>query len=225
MTLELLSYHVRRAFWTYARHGAQYRRDATALQALTPLASPYVPWTDFAMRPSGLVAVINDIVVNQRTHIVECGGGISTLFIGRLLREREGHLYTVEEDAGWAERLSQELEAEQLTERVSVIHAPISEVRIGGGTYPWYSDAAVSRLIGRREIDLLLVDGPVAEHRPQIRYPALPYFYDSLQAGATVILDDIDRRGEQQIVKRWEGELGLSFERRFLNGIAVAAVT
>lgn len=60
---------------------------------------------------------------------------------------------------------------------------------------------------------------------PQIRFPALPYLYDSLQPGTTVILDDIDRRGEQQIVKRWEGELGLSFERRFLNRIAISAIT
>jgi predicted O-methyltransferase YrrM len=223
--MEHFGYYVRHAFWNYVRHGAQYRRDAAAMQALVPLASPYLPWTYFAMRPGAVVAILNDIAVNRRTHIVECGGGISTLYIGRLLRERDGHLYTVEESADWADTLSHQIEKEKLTDWVSVIHAPISDVRLPDGNHPWYSHDVVKPLTGRREIDLLIVDGPLAEHLPQIRYPALPYFYDSLQARATVVVDDIDRPGEQQIVKRWEDELGLSFARRFLNGIAVATVT
>ena len=220
-----LGYHARKAFWSYARHGAQYRRDAMAMQALAPLASPYLPWTWFAMRPSAVVAILNDVAVNGRTRIVECGGGISTLYIGRLLRERGGHLHTVEQSAEWADSLRRQVEKEDLAELVSVIHAPIRDVRVGGTTHRWYSDSSVEHLTGSREIDLLIVDGPIAEHQAQIRYPALPYFHASLQPGATVVVDDIDRRGEQQIVRRWEDELGLSFRRRFLNGIAVAMVS
>jgi Methyltransferase domain len=196
-----------------------------AMQALMPLTGSYVPWTYFAMRPSAVVAILNDIAVNHRTHIVECGGGVSTLYIARLLREREGHLYTVEESAEWADALRRQIDTETLTEYVSVIHAPITDVWLGGRSHRWYSDEAVKELTGRRDIDLLIVDGPVAERIPHIRYPALPYFHDSLVDSATVVADDIDRRAEQEIVKRWEAELGLSFERRFLNGIAVAKVT
>jgi predicted O-methyltransferase YrrM len=176
------------------------------------------------MRPSGVVTILNDIAVNHRTNIVECGGGVSTLYIARLLRERDGHLYTIEESAGWAEILSNQLARERLTDHVSVIHAPLDAVRLPDGTHRWYSPDAVSSLTSRREIDLLIVDGPVAEEDPRIRYPALPVLHRSLKAGATVVVDDIDRRGEQQIVRRWENELGLRFDRRFLNGIAVASV-
>jgi predicted O-methyltransferase YrrM len=222
--MELVRHHLRRAFWSYLRHGAQYRRDAWAMQALAPLASPYLPWTYFAMRPSGVVAILNDIAVNRRTHIVECGAGVSTLYIGRLLRERGGHLHTVEESAGWAETLKAQVAREGLTEWVSIIHAPIGAIRRDNQIHPWYSPEALSSLTTRREIDLLVVDGPVAERVPNIRYPALPYFHPSLEEGATVIVDDIDRLGEQQIVRRWEHELGLRFERRYLNGIAVASI-
>jgi predicted O-methyltransferase YrrM len=225
MMIEALRYYLRRGFWNYVRHGAQYRRDAQAMQALLPLASPYLPWTHFAMRPSAVVAILNDIAVNRRAHIVECGGGISTLYTARLLREREGHLYTIEESEEWAEILREQLDKERLTDRVSVIHAPLGDVRLGEDRHRWYSEAAVKQLTGRREIDLLVVDGPIAEQVPLIRYPALPYFHPSLRPGATVLVDDIDRRGEQQIVKRWEDELGVAFQRRFLNGIAVATVT
>jgi predicted O-methyltransferase YrrM len=219
---EQLGYWLRRFFWTYVRHGAQYRRDAMAMQALASLTGSYLPWTYFSMRPSGVMAILNDIAVNRRTRMVECGGGVSTLYVARLLRERGGHLYTVEESAEWADRLRRQVDYEQLTEYVSVIHAPITEVGIAGDRYQWYSDEAVKELVVHRDIDLLIIDGPVAERLPRIRYPALPYFYDSLAPSATVIADDIDRRAEQQIVRRWEREFGLTFERRFLNGIAVA---
>jgi predicted O-methyltransferase YrrM len=222
--IEQLGYWFRHAFWNYVRHGAQYRRDAMAMQALTPLAGSYVPWTYFAMRPSAVVAILNDIAVHHRTHIVECGGGVSTLYIARLLREREGHLYTVEESAEWADALRRQIDKEKLTEYVSIMHAPITDVRLAAGSHQWYSDEVVKELTTHREIDLLIIDGPVAERLPRIRYPALPYFYDSLVESATVVVDDIDRRAEQQIVRCWEEELGLSFERRFLNGIAVAKV-
>jgi hypothetical protein len=222
--MERMIHHVRRAYWSHVRHGAQFRRDIWAMQALAPLASPYLPWTYFAMRPSGVVAILNDIAVNHRTHIVECGGGVSTLYIARLLRERDGHLYTVEESKVWVETLSDQLAREHLTEHVSLIHAPIEEIRLDGAAHRWYSPGALSSLTERGDIDLLIVDGPVAEDDPRIRYPALPVFHRSLKAGATVVVDDIDRLGEQQIVSRWEDELGLRFDRRFLNGIAIASV-
>jgi predicted O-methyltransferase YrrM len=194
------------------------------MQALAPLASPYLPWTHFAMRPGAVVTILNDIAVNHRTHIVECGGGISTIYIGRLLREREGHLFTIEESAEWASSLSRQINKEHLSDYVSIAHAPITDIRLGGATERWYSTEVVDDLIGGKPIDLLIIDGPLAEHHPLTRYPALPYLHRSLQASATVVVDDIDRPGEQQIVKRWEDERGLSFERRFLNGIAVATV-
>ena len=222
--IELLRYGLARVFWRYVRQGAQYRGDAMAMQALAPLSGSYVAWTDFALRPSAVVAILNDIAVHDRKHIVECGGGVSTLYIARLLRERGGHLSTVEESAEWMDHLRREIETEQLTEYVSLMHAPITDVRLPSGDQRWYADEVVKALTTRRDIDLLIIDGPIAEHSPGIRYPALPYFYDSLVDSATVMLDDIDRRGEQRIVRAWEAELGLSFERRFLNGIAVATV-
>ncbi|HEX2413504.1 MAG TPA: class I SAM-dependent methyltransferase [Solirubrobacteraceae bacterium] len=222
--MERLTHELRRAYWRYVRHSSQYRRDAWAMQALAPLSSPYLPWTYFAMRPGALVTILNDIAINDRRRIVECGGGTSTLYIARLLRERDGHLHTVEENADWAESLARQLGAEGLADRVSVIHAPLGDVRLDDGIHPWYAPEALGPLVEARGIDLLTVDGPVAEQDPQIRYPALGFFHDSLQPGATVVVDDVDRLGEQRIVRRWEAEHGLRFDRRPLDGIAVATV-
>jgi predicted O-methyltransferase YrrM len=219
------SYHLRRLYWSYARHGSQYRRDSLALQALTPLARTYVPWTHFALRPNAVVRVLNDIAVNRRTVVVECGGGVSTLFIARLLRERGGQLITIEESAEWAGSLDGQIRKERLAEHASIVHAPLGEVRLADGSHHlWYAPEPIAFLAARRDIDLLIVDGPVAERVPEIRYPALPWLWRSLVPGATVVLDDVDRLAEQRIVNRWRDELGVPFDVRFLSGLAVGTV-
>ena len=64
------------------------------MQILAPLTTAYQPWSIFAIRPSGLVKVLNEIVINRRRCIVECGGGISTVYIAKLLQQQgQGHLY------------------------------------------------------------------------------------------------------------------------------------
>ena len=62
-----------------------------------------------------------------------------------------------------------------------------------------------------REFDLLIVDGPPGS-TPQSRYPAIPYFRESLADDYAVILDDANRPEEQEILKRWQAELGIPFQ-------------
>jgi hypothetical protein len=40
--------------------------------------------------------------------------------------------------------------------------------------------------------------------RPDIRYPALPFFWNRLSAGAIVLLDDAARPAEQGMAKIWQ---------------------
>ena len=72
-------------------------------------------------------------------------------------------------------------------------------------------------------IDLLVVDGPQAGRKDlrHARYPAVPFFRSRLASDYAVILDDIDRRGEQEVAVRWERELGIPFNRRYVHGIAI----
>lgn len=184
------------------------------MQALAPLSTGYLPWNPAALRPAALVTALNEVVVNERRQIVELGGGVSTFYLCRLLahsnESRVGHLHTVEHDGDWAEWLERKLEAEGLDEVSTVIHAPL----VSNG---WY-DADKLRYL--RDIDLLLVDGPpaFAEGLEHARYPAIPFFIKALAPNWTIILDDIDRRGEQEILQQWEAELGVRFERRLTRG-------
>jgi len=72
------------------------------------------------------------------------------------------------------------------------------------------------------------VDGPPAYAAGQglARYPALPVLRGRLAPGATVILDDVERPGEQEVLRRWERSTVVEFDRRAEQaGVAVARIS
>jgi predicted O-methyltransferase YrrM len=183
----------------------------------------YLPWSGIAMRPSAVNALLEEVVLHDRTRIVECGGGLSSLFLARLAHERGARLFTLEQDPDWADRLERELETERQAGTVEIVRAPLVEGPSAFG--PWYAEEPLAA-VGDDPIDLLVVDGPIAGERyPEIRYHALPHFRDQLAPGACIVLDDILRRGERRIARRWESEFGIPFELRPLAGdIAIGYV-
>jgi len=207
--------------------------DEAARVALAALGGPYLPWGSGAMRPAGLVAVCNDIVLHGRRRIVELGSGVSTVLLARLLTQRpplDGfRMAAVEHDRNWARWVTDQLDRENIGQGVVVIQAPL--ITHAERDVPWYDDAAVAEgldaALGGDLIDLLLVDGPPAYAAGQglARYPALPVLHHRLAPGGTVMLDDVERPGEQEVLRRWERDTGLEFHRRAEHaGVAVARI-
>ena len=200
--------------------------DAVALQILSALSTTYQPWTPSALTPSALVKILNEIVLNRRTCIVECGGGISTIYIAKVLKQqRNGHLYTIEDDLDWIEILKSLLEEEALSEYVTIIPAPLVTCELALENNLWYDLSLFRSYLSPGTIDLLIVDGPPAYDKPRrlSRYPALPALRDFFAPNLTVILDDINRSGEAEILVKWANEFGLTFEKYLCDGdIAIA---
>lgn len=191
------------------------QKDILAANYLAPLSTSYLPWSGYAMRPSGLVKVLNEIFINHCSVIVECGGGISTFYIARLLNNRGGHLYTIEHNEEWIDLLQEQLEKERLAHLVTSIYAPLKSTNLSLENLPWYDTEAIREKLSQdKKIDLLLVDGPPAyeETIKYSRYPAVPYFLSQLTRDFTIVIDDANRSGEQEIVKRWEKLLKIEFE-------------
>jgi len=220
--MNIVQHQVQRVFNRVLLDATRDRKDILAMQALAALAPGYLPWNPAAMRPSAIVAVLNEIVINRRQRVVECGSGISTFYIGRLLHNKGGHLYTIEHDADWARLLTAELKSAGLAGVVTVVVAPLAPTSVGwqGSPTPWYAEDRLQCVKAAGGIDLLIVDGPPAYSADlrYARYPAVPFFKDALAADYAVVLDDINRRGEQEILERWESLLGIPFQRRFVDG-------
>lgn len=201
--------------------------DLLALGILAPLLTDggYLPWSSGAMRASALVTICNEIVLGSPRRILELGAGASTLLLARLLRERDdgARLDAVEHDAHWATWVTERLAAEQLSSVVTVTLAALEPHPAAWDGLPWYADGPLAATLQGEPIDLLVVDGPPA-HDPaaaHARYPALPVVGPHLAPGAVVVLDDVLREGETDIVTRWEHETAFRFERRTVEGIAL----
>jgi ribosomal protein S18 acetylase RimI-like enzyme/predicted O-methyltransferase YrrM len=198
------------------------------------IAGPSLGWGPGAMLPAGILAVCDDVIANDRRRVVELGSGLSTVLLARLLTRLRGphdwRLAAVEHDRAWVRQVTAELDRERIGHHVTIVHAPLAEHALTQDGLQWYDDAAMAagldRALGGQRIDLLVVDGPPA-FAPGFglaRYPALPALHHRLWPGATVVLDDIDRPGEREVLRRWEVEVGLRFRRLEPARLAVATV-
>jgi Methyltransferase domain len=211
-------------------------QDIQASQRLTTLVAAYLPWSGFSIRPSGLEKVLNEILFHRCGCIVECGGGLSTIYIAALLRQQQhGHLFTVEHNLEWLELLRGWLQAQGLQDYVTLIAAPLTDCNLALHQTQWYDTKVIQGVLDRYgvdhspsgaesprpiAIDLLLVDGPPAyeEGKELSRYPAVPFFKSWFADRVVVILDDFQRPGEQKILKRWEALLNFKFQGYELDG-------
>jgi predicted O-methyltransferase YrrM len=197
----------------------EIRREILAAQYLSPLAGNYIPWSRPALAPSAVATILNDIIMNQRKLIVEFGGGISTIYVARLLAKRKtGRLITIEHDMDWARTLQGMLESEGLSDRVSLVYAPLTDVKYSIDnkldTSQWYAEEPIAIALGNDKIDLLIVDGPnPTDEDLYSRYPAMPVLLNRLASSYMVLLDDSGRRGERKVIQVWEVLSGIAFKQ------------
>src|SRR5690606_36365313 len=66
-----------------------FSEDILSVNFLNTLMNgyPYLPFSGSSLRPFCLNHILNDIVINNRKHIIEFGSGISTILIGRLIKK------------------------------------------------------------------------------------------------------------------------------------------
>ncbi len=172
------------------------------------------------MRPSGLLAILGEVWFRAAPHVVELGSGVSTLVLARLLRELgAGSLVAVEHDPMWAGRISDQLRREGLAEVASVTLAPLRPNPRSWDGNAWYDETALAG----PDVDVLVVDGPPAWQPgfSHARYPALGALAARLAPGAAIVVDDIERAGEQDLLARWSSEHGIAFLQHPEAGVAV----
>lgn len=189
--------------------------DTLALQKLSVIFSNYIPWTPSAIRPGAIVKILNDILIHKRRNIIEFGGGISTLYIAYMLKKTGGHLYTVEHDESWITVVNDMLIKENIDDVVTFVHAPMTKSTYSLNNLDWHNENSLEILPDKDKFDLVLVDGPLAYTKKLMfsRYPAIPFLMakNIIAENSTIILDDINRTGEQTIIKKWEHEFGFKF--------------
>lgn len=179
----------------------------------------FIPLSEWAISPSTIAHVLNDIIVNDRKSIIEFGTGASTFYIAKLLKtnKSKASFFSVESDSDWVNKIRKQLELLDLASYVTVIYAPIQTVDTSlalGEQKLWYDVQVLDRYLQNENcFDLVLVDGPFGGITPYSRFSAVPYLKDKLAEKYVIFLDDIDREDEIVILKNWEDILQCSKQK------------
>jgi len=203
---------------TLNRSVLQEVHDAKALQRLEPYIDDYLPWTGSALRPSAVAMMYNEIVIHNRSRVLEIGCGMSTVMLSKFLSERGASMVSLENDKDWITVTQRNLGDNE--HACEFIQAELVSQEINGSRYKWYdldNDDVVTKL-SNQPFDVLLVDAPIANTGHNARYPALHKLRDYLAEDFVVFLDDIDRKAEEEIASEWCKEFDLEYQKSGIIG-------
>lgn len=191
-------------------HVAKSQRETLSMLALSGLSSQeqYIPWTGYSILPSTICYILNDIVINKRKNILEFGTGISTIFIARLLEKNgiDANFHSVESELSWHSNIQNILSKEGLEKKVNMIHAPLVNSPFEFASHKlWYDTSILDAILKKESFDLVIIDGPPGMY-PYSRYGAIAYLKDRLDKCFCVLLDDTNRKDEDEIIREW-GEM------------------
>ena len=180
-------------------------RQLEALQNLNAVlpANDVLPATRGWAASPDLLAVLVDLMVAERPSlVVECGSGASTLWLALAMRRFgiDGRIIALDHDPVFGGQTRDFLARHGVDDLAEVRDAPLESFTLDGDTYSWYARRAWEDLTG---IDLLFVDGPPAATGHQARYPALPLLREALNPAATVVLDDLVVPDMQETLRLW----------------------
>lgn len=177
--------------------------DQQALHQLLTRFQPEAPLpaiAGWALDPTALFWLADEVDRTRPRLIVECGSGTSTLWLALALRRNgAGRVISFEHSAEFAAATRQRLERHGLADWAEVRVAPLVPTGTSHGTLDWYDVGSPVP----DAIDLLLVDGPPASTGQLARYPAIPVFGPHLSPDALVVLDDAWREDEGRVVQLW----------------------
>jgi predicted O-methyltransferase YrrM len=180
-------------------------RQVEAIQNLSAIlpTSDVLPATrGWAASPDLLLVLVDQVITQRPSLIMECGSGASTLWLALALRRFgiDGRIVALDHDPVFAAKTRDFLARHGVSDLAEVRDAPLEDFSLADGTYSWYARRAWEDLTG---IDLLFVDGPPAATGAKARYPALPLLREALNPAATVVLDDLVVPDMQETLRLW----------------------
>jgi myosin heavy subunit len=132
--------------------------------------------------------------------------------------ELPNRIVTFEHNKKYYNKTMTELEGNQLSHLVDLVHAPLIEMKIENEDYLYYSCehklAQLAAIYAERSVKILvLIDGPPGDTGPLARLPAMPLLLNYLgKHQLDIVLDDYNRQEEKETVVRWKKQ----FDKRYL---------
>ncbi len=130
-----------------------------------------------------------------KTHILECGTGLSTVVVGLIAHKRSIPLTSLEHHAIWGAKVRGVVEKLGLN-NVYIHVKPLKDY----GSFRWYDlqGAQLPPTLG-----IVICDGPPAQTTGG-RYGLIPVLGSLLKTGSVILMDDTIRDEERLIIEKWK---------------------
>ncbi len=153
--------------------------------------------------PPDYVRKMSSLAATSTHSILECGSGLTTLVLGLVTRNTDQSVWALEHHPQWHDRVRTLLNDLEL-DHIHLCSTPL----ISYDQFDWY-DAPLDEM--PEDFGLVICDGPPGTTRGG-RYGMMPVMRARLASGATILMDDIGRSNEQEVVRQWRSMEPLSVE-------------
>lgn len=170
----------------------------------------------FNMSTYGLTFLMNEIVLNKRTSILEFGSGLSTILMANVIKKfsLQAKIISIEAEEEWVHRIRAKIVDMELSSIVTIVFAPLKNETTLGRNNKWYNiQEHLAVLRESAPYDMVLIDGPPAYHEDIAlsRYTAIPFIKSLLANEFAIFLDDANRHGEKIIMEAWKRNFNFDF--------------
>lgn len=184
---------------------SNYFTQFEALQSLKQMfpEAVYLPPTrGWAGSPDFLLKLVELVITESPKYVVELGSGVSSVVLGLALNKfSNGQLVSIDHEIDFAQKTQRFIKVNKLKETVDVKFCPLLDYHYHDVIWQWYD---LSQVKFEHNIDLLVVDGPPRKLQEKSRFPALTMLINTLSPEGTIILDDANRKNEQEVIEDWE---------------------
>lgn len=169
-----------------------------------------LPQTVMSMSATAICHIINDIILNDRSSIIEFGSGNSTVYIAEFIKQsnREIDFISIDDNLAWLKLVESWLLESKLDQAAATYYVPTSECSPAdlpnNRGSKWFDTSRIKKIITDKKFDLVIVDGPQGRLSPFVRSAALPILIENnLASSFGLLLDDTDRDEEMEIFSNW----------------------
>lgn len=178
----------------------------------------FVPHSNYSLSSVNLLHIINDILINKKSEIIELGPGYSSIIISKLIKYKKIRLNItcIESNYSWLSLVKEEIFNDGTSDSFTFIHAPLENYENDYNMkIKWY-DKRIVESVFTKKYDIFIIDGPEGgfDEIKYSRYPSLFYIESCLNEFGSIYIDDAKREGEKFLISEIENKLGISFKTK-----------
>lgn len=174
------------------------------IKRIFPDITYFPPTRGWAASPDFLLKLIELILVESPSYVVEFGSGVSSVIIAATMKkfnDSNGKLESYDHEKVYCDQTNSILKINGLSDKLHVEFSPLVEYVLEDEEWLWYDKFQINKI--KSDIDIIVVDGPPGRLQERSRYLALPLLYDKLSKKSIIVLDDSNRNNEKQVIESW----------------------